>query len=115
LTEEILYDAIQRILTDPRYALRMKEVSALSRDEMTSALDRAVYWIEYVIRHQGALHLRSASRQLSLYTNGGFIVVSIAFLVAYVPHVPPGIIAAPGLGSKKTTRHATHDGIGQKS
>jgi glucuronosyltransferase len=88
LTEEILYDAIQRILTDPRYALRMKEVSALSRDEMTSPLERAIYWIEYVIRHQGAPHLRSASRQLSLHQRGFvdvmLVVVSIAFLVAYV-------------------------------
>jgi glucuronosyltransferase len=67
LTEEVLYDAIQRILTDPRYKRRMKEVSALMRDQMESPLERAIYWIEYVIRHQGAPHLRSASRQLSIY------------------------------------------------
>ncbi|EFX66425.1 hypothetical protein DAPPUDRAFT_64710 [Daphnia pulex] len=67
LTEEVLYDAIQLVLNEPRYKRRMKEVSAVMRDQMESPLERAIYWIEYVIRHQGAPHLRSASRQLSIY------------------------------------------------
>ncbi len=104
----------------------MKEVSALSRDEMESPLDRAVYWIEYVIRHRGAPHLRSASRQLSLHQRGlvdaMLVVVSIAFLVAYVairlcrraslastssrkPHGPPttmkAIVPAGSASAKK--------------
>jgi glucuronosyltransferase len=45
----------------------MNQVSALMRDQTDRPLDRAVYWIEYVIRHQGAPHLRSASRKLSLF------------------------------------------------
>jgi glucuronosyltransferase len=45
----------------------MNQVSALARDQTESPLDRAVYWIEYVIRHQGAPHLRIASRKLSLF------------------------------------------------
>ncbi|XP_046639071.1 UDP-glycosyltransferase UGT5-like [Daphnia pulicaria] len=67
LTEEILFDAIQRILSNSSYVERMNQVSALMRDQTDRPLDRAVYWIEYVIRHQGAPHLRSASRKLSLF------------------------------------------------
>ncbi|EFX64661.1 hypothetical protein DAPPUDRAFT_66055 [Daphnia pulex] len=67
LTEEILFDAIQRILSNSSYVERMNQVSALMRDQTDRPLDRAVYWIEYVIRHQGASHLRSASRKLSLF------------------------------------------------
>ena len=36
------------------------------RDQGDHPLDRATYWIEYVIRHNGAHHLRTASRKLSL-------------------------------------------------
>ena len=35
------------------------------RDQTESPLERAVYWIEYVIRHDGAPHLRTASHKLS--------------------------------------------------
>jgi glucuronosyltransferase len=66
----------------------MKQVSALTRDQMESPLERAIYWIEYVIRHQGAPHLRSASRKLSLHQRGFIdvivVVLFLSFLVAYV-------------------------------
>ena len=32
-----------------------------------SALDNAVYWVEYVLRHNGAPHLRSAAVNLPWY------------------------------------------------
>ncbi|KAI9556582.1 UDP-glycosyltransferase 208A1 [Daphnia sinensis] len=66
LTEEKLYNAIQLILTNPRYSQRVKQVFALMHDQIDNPLDRAIYWIEYVIRHQGAPHLRNASRDLAL-------------------------------------------------
>ena len=66
----------------------MNQVSTLMRDQIESPMDRAIYWIEYVIRHRGAPHLRSASRRLSLHQRG-FIDVIMAlvlssYLIAYV-------------------------------
>ena len=34
-------------------------------DQPEQPLDRAVYWLEYVIRHKGAHHLRTSSRRLN--------------------------------------------------
>jgi glucuronosyltransferase len=70
----------------------MNQVSALARDQMASPLDRVVYWIEYVIRNQGAPHLRIASRKFSLFqgclSDVLFFVVfsalSFFFLVFYL-------------------------------
>jgi glucuronosyltransferase len=45
----------------------MKELSAVIRNQPQSALDRAVYWTEYVIRHKGAPHLRSVAADLPWY------------------------------------------------
>lgn len=35
------------------------------QDRITSPADSAVYWTEYVIRHNGAVHLRSPESDLS--------------------------------------------------
>ena len=69
----------------------MQFVSELMRDQNERPLDRAVYWIEYVIRHQGAQHLRSASRKLALYQRGlldvTVIVVAVSVILAYAAYL----------------------------
>lgn len=59
----------------------MRFVSELMRDQKDRPLERAVYWIEYVMRHGGAQHLRSASRKLALYQRG-LLDVTLIVLVA---------------------------------
>ena len=57
------------------------------RDQKERPLDRAVYWIEYVIRHQGAPHLRSSSRYLNLFQRDLIDIVTLivfAFLIASI-------------------------------
>lgn len=60
--------AITKLLSDPLYANKANEFSRIFRDRPESAIDRAMYWIEYVIRFQGADHLRSAGRDLPWYS-----------------------------------------------
>ena len=58
------------------------------RDQIESPLDRAIYWIEYVIRHEGAPHLRSSSRELSIYQRGLldviFFLSAVFVLILYL-------------------------------
>jgi glucuronosyltransferase len=69
----------------------MRFVSELMRDQKERPLDRAVYWIEYVTRHGGAQHLRSASRKLALYQRGlldvTLIVVAVSAILAYAAYL----------------------------
>lgn len=58
----------------------MKELSALFHNRPLKPLDTAVYWIEYVIRHKGAFHLRTAASTLSWYQY--LLLDVIAFLLA---------------------------------
>ena len=62
------------------YATRMRRVSELMRDQKERPLDRAVYWIEYVIRHQGAQHLRSPSRYLNVFQRDLIDIALAAFV-----------------------------------
>ena len=66
-------------------------MSAISKDETQSALNRAVWWTEYVIRHNGAKHLQSAALDLAWYqyllldvAAFLFLLVAITVLVLYL-------------------------------
>ena len=58
-------------------------MSELLRDQEDHPLVRATYWIEYVIRHNGAPHLRTASRKLTLIQKG-LVDVTLATLSACI-------------------------------
>ncbi|XP_068156429.1 UDP-glucosyltransferase 2 [Drosophila tropicalis] len=60
-----LRSLIVELLQNERYAQAAQLKSKLYRDQKDTALDRAVWWTEYVLRHKGAAHLRSASRDLN--------------------------------------------------
>ena len=69
----------------------MKKISALSKDEPGTSLSRAVWWAEYVIRHNGAKHLRSAALELAWYqyllldvAAFLFLLFAITVLVSYL-------------------------------
>lgn len=56
-------------------------MSAISKDEPHSSLDRAVWWAEYTIRHNGTKHLRSAVLDLTWYQYLMLDIVALMFLV----------------------------------
>jgi glucuronosyltransferase len=49
------------------YIENARHVARIFRDRPQSALDTAIFWTEYVIRHGGASHLRSAAMELAWY------------------------------------------------
>ncbi|KAK3917458.1 UDP-glucosyltransferase 2 [Frankliniella fusca] len=66
MTKEGFLAAIQA-MTDKRYRERSREVAALHQDRPRTAADEAVWWVEYVVRHGGAPHLRPRSVGMPLY------------------------------------------------
>lgn len=67
ISDETVFEKLHTLLNDPSYATNAKKLSELYKDRPMSAMDTAVYWIEYVGRHNGAHHLRSASVHLTWY------------------------------------------------
>ncbi|XP_070571454.1 UDP-glucuronosyltransferase 2A2-like [Ptychodera flava] len=60
ITADTLYEAIQTICNKKSYKHNAKRLSDIHRDQPLHPLDRAVFWIEYVLTHGGASHLRPA-------------------------------------------------------
>ncbi|KAA0184510.1 hypothetical protein HAZT_HAZT005992 [Hyalella azteca] len=65
LNEQRLMDSITELIENPKYREKAEKISAAMKDRPLSAVETAVYWTEYVIRHQGAVHLRSPERDLT--------------------------------------------------
>lgn len=50
-----------------RYRDRARMLSSIHKDQPGHPVSRAVYWISYILRHQGAPHLQSAVYSISTY------------------------------------------------
>ncbi|XP_072162350.1 UDP-glycosyltransferase UGT5-like [Bemisia tabaci] len=60
-TVSSMVEKINTIIRTPSFMENAKRIAELYQDEPRSRLDNAVYWVEYVIRHKGAHHLKPAS------------------------------------------------------
>jgi glucuronosyltransferase len=68
-----------------RYRENAQRLSRIFSDQPLTPLEQAVYWTEYVIRHKGAPHLRSAVLDLAWYQY--FLLDVIAVLALAVGSV----------------------------
>lgn len=68
LDRKIFKEAIQEVLNEPSYRANMQGLARLHRDQPEKPLDRAVFWIEFVMRHKGAAHLKTESYKLPWYS-----------------------------------------------
>ncbi|XP_026150041.1 UDP-glucuronosyltransferase 2C1-like [Mastacembelus armatus] len=61
-------EAVQEVLNEPSYRINIQRLSRLHRDQPIKPMDNAIFWIEFVIRHGGAAHLRTESYRLPWYS-----------------------------------------------
>ncbi|XP_031331044.1 UDP-glucuronosyltransferase 2C1-like [Photinus pyralis] len=59
--------AILEVINNPRYRNTMKRLSELALDQPMTGVEKAVWWVEYVLRHKGAKHLKSPFLDLPWY------------------------------------------------
>ncbi|KAL1461764.1 hypothetical protein WDU94_013636 [Cyamophila willieti] len=65
MTEESLSWATSTILNDSSYKRNAQAAAQRFNDRQMPPLHNAIWWVEYVLRHHGAPHLRSAFDHLS--------------------------------------------------
>lgn len=65
LNKDNFLEAVKAVLYEPSYRENVQELSRLHRDQPTKPLDQAMFWIEFVMRHKGAAHLKTDSYKMS--------------------------------------------------
>ncbi|KAF2356870.1 UDP-glucuronosyl/UDP-glucosyltransferase [Trinorchestia longiramus] len=86
LTVELLTSTIQELITNPKYKENIDGMSAHFRDQPMSPVETAVYWTEYIIRHRGAVHLRSPSMNLTWVEFFYLDLILMLYLALYVTY-----------------------------
>ncbi|XP_057583688.1 UDP-glucuronosyltransferase 2B4-like [Hippopotamus amphibius kiboko] len=74
--------ALKEVINNPSYKEKVMWLSTIQHDQPVKPLDRAVFWIEFVMRHKGAKHLRPAVHDLTWFQYHSLDV--IGFLLACV-------------------------------
>lgn len=65
VTEESVFEALNKLLNDPSYSEMAKKVSSQFLDRPMSPQESVVYWTEYAVNHRGAPHLQAAATRLN--------------------------------------------------
>ncbi|XP_032757475.1 UDP-glucuronosyltransferase 1-1 [Rattus rattus] len=82
MTADDLENALKTVIKNKSYKENIMRLSSLHKDRPIEPLDLAVFWVEYVMRHKGAPHLRPAAHDLTWYQYHSLDV--IGFLLAIV-------------------------------
>ncbi|CAK6969085.1 UDP glucuronosyltransferase 5 family%2C polypeptide D1 [Scomber scombrus] len=59
---------LKEVLHQDRYRQNMQRLSRLHRDQPMAPMDQAIFWVEYVMRHKGAPHLRTDAYNMPWYS-----------------------------------------------
>ncbi|XP_042343848.1 UDP-glucuronosyltransferase 2B1-like [Plectropomus leopardus] len=91
MNEDIFFQGIQEVLNEPSYRMNMQRLSRLHRDQPMKPLDTALFWLEFVMRHKGAAHLRTESYKMPWYS---YHSVDVMLFLGGVMLIILGIFAA---------------------
>ncbi|XP_031728544.1 UDP glucuronosyltransferase 5 family, polypeptide D1 [Anarrhichthys ocellatus] len=61
-------EGIHDVLHHDSYRQNMQRLSRLHRDQPMALMDQAIFWVEYVMRHKGAPHLRTEAYKMPWYS-----------------------------------------------
>ncbi|XP_038117139.1 UDP-glycosyltransferase UGT4 [Culex quinquefasciatus] len=92
LDEETFRNALTEVLGNAKYSQNVEAASRRLRDQPLPPMDMAKYWVNYVLRHDGAEHLRSPAQHLNFvqYNNldvYGFVVLVCALMFFAVKRI----------------------------
>lgn len=88
LTETSFSWALNEILSNSKYTVRVNELSQRFRDKPQHPVDLAKFYVEYVLRHKGAPFMNSSSTYLNYFELNNLDVYaifgSVVFLFVFV-------------------------------
>lgn len=89
LTENALSWALNEVINNEKYSKKVKEIASRLKDQPQTPMERAVFWVEYVARHEGAHFMQTSAQYLNFieYNNLDIYATfsAFAFLAIFIP------------------------------
>ncbi|XP_058451968.1 UDP-glucosyltransferase 2-like isoform X3 [Malaya genurostris] len=82
LTTDGLREAILEVIGNKKYKRNIERLGKLVRDQPMRPVEKAVWWTEYVIRHQGASHYRYKAAQMPAWQYHYYDVMATLLVAA---------------------------------
>lgn len=105
LTDATFKNVLDEMLENDKYRMKSKEMAIRFKDRPASAIETAKFWIEYVVRHNGAKFMQSAALKLNdiQYNNLDVygLLLLVAFLVLYIPYTIIKFLFGKSASSKR--------------
>ncbi|XP_014616297.1 PREDICTED: UDP-glucuronosyltransferase 1-3-like isoform X1 [Polistes canadensis] len=84
MTREALNEAIMDVLNNTSYKENMLKLKNLIEDKPFDTMENVIWWIEYVIRHKGANHLRSSIINEPWYQRYNTDVIALLSIILFI-------------------------------
>ena len=81
LNEDELYAALDKVLHNPKYTETAERVGSTLNDQLTRPLDRAIWWIEHIMRHPTMYEGRSPVHKLYWFQ---YFLLDVLALYAFI-------------------------------
>lgn len=75
---------LNQLISNSSYSNEIKKTSVLLKDQPMKPIDKAIYWIEYVVRHNGAHHLKTVSANQTWYRYYSLDVIFVLVLIILI-------------------------------
>lgn len=76
-----------KVIGNANYSINAKKVSQQYRDQKEQPLDRAVWWIEWVLRNPDAEYMRSPVLRLGYFIGNSFDILAFIFCIVLLSSV----------------------------
>lgn len=84
ISTDSMYTKLNGLLTQSKYREKIGRASATFRDQKETPLERALWWVEWVLRNPKADHFRSADNLHFLQLESFDVIVFIASVLLIV-------------------------------
>uniref|UniRef100_A0A336MHM2 CSON014873 protein n=1 Tax=Culicoides sonorensis TaxID=179676 RepID=A0A336MHM2_CULSO len=84
VTEENFTEILNDMLTNQKYRDNVKRYSDNFRDTLAPALDTAVFWVEYALKHHGAPHLNYPGKDLNFFQRHSLDVIGFLAAILWI-------------------------------